>query len=252
MIDNKIFEKLGLTNGEIKVYSSLLQLGEVTISPIVQESKVSKSKIYDILERLISKGFVGYSIKNNIKYFFVNDPHTLIDYLEKKEEEINENKKEIEKILPSLVSKRSEFIGNKTTETYHGFNGMKTIRESLLRTLKKGEELLVLGAPKIANDKWEAWLLDFHKERIKKGVGMKIIYNANAKEYGNIRKGMKLTKVRYFSNSLVSPNWIDIFSEAIMFTVIIGSEPISFVIRSKELANSFKAYFEIIWNTSTL
>ncbi len=252
MIENKLFEKLGLTNGEIKVYSSLLSLGESSIGLIVKESKVSKSKIYDILDKLITKGFVSYSIKNNVKYFFVNDPHTIIDYLNKKEEDIIKNKREIEKILPSLISKRSEFIGNRTAEIYQSFNGIRVIREELLRGLKKGEELLVLGAPKIANDKWEAWLLDFHKERIKNKVSLRIIYNSNAKEYGKIRKSMKLTRVKYFSNNLVSPNWVDIFSEAIMFVVIINSEPISIVIRNKELANSFKAYFEIIWATSEI
>lgn len=61
-------------------------------------------------------------------------------------------------------------------------------------TLKKGEELLVLGAPKIANDKWEGWLLDFHKNRIKNGVSMRIIYNSNAKEYGARQSPSEIVK----------------------------------------------------------
>lgn len=249
-IDEKIFEKLGLTKGEIKVYTALLSIGEATISPIVNESKVSKSKIYDILEKLIIKGFVGYTIKNNIKHFFMNDPKMIIDYLDKKEKEIKDNKKDVQDILPSLLSKRDSVLGGKMAEVYQGFNGMRIVREELLQTLKMGENLLVLGAPKIANDKWEGWLLGFHKERIKKGVGMRIIYNSNAKEYGGIRKKMKLTKVKYFANNLVSPSWIDIFSDAIMFAVIINDEPICFVVRSKELTDSFKAYFEMIWSMS--
>lgn len=250
MIDNGLFVRLGLTNGEIKVYSSLLSLGEVTVSPIVLESKVSKSKIYDILEKLISKGFVGYSIKNNVKYFFVNDPRAIIDYLDKKEEEINQNKKEIEKILPVLLSKRSELMENKTAEIYQGFLGMKTIREELMLTYSKGGELLVLGAPRIANDKWEGWLLDFHKKRTERGIGMKIIYNFDAKDYGKIRKKMFHTKVKYLPDGINSPNWIDIFPNAVMISIINREEVISFVLRSKEIADSFRAYFNIMWNVS--
>ena len=94
-----------------------------------------------------------------------------------------------------------------------------------------------------------AILIIFHKRRIKMGINMKIIYNSDTKEYGKIREHMKLSEVRYFEN-LISPNWIDIFSEAIMLTVMIEGEPISFVVRNNELADSFRSYFDMLWNIS--
>ena len=248
-MQDQILEKLGLSKGEVKVYSALLKLGESTITAITTNSGVTKSKIYDILDKLIKKGFVGYNLKDNIKHFFVNDPRNLIDFLEKKEEDIQKSKKEIESIMPALLAQRNTSSVNRIAEIYQGFNGMKTVREELLHTFSKGGTLLVLGAPKVANDKWEGWLLDFHKERTKKGVGMRIIYNSDAKEYGRLRKKMKDTEVRYFSEGLNSPNWIDIFPEAVMITIII-EEPIVFLIRNKEIANSFRAYFEIMWKTA--
>jgi len=243
---NDIFEKMGLSAGESKVYSSLLKLGESTITPLTSDANVTKSKIYDILEKLIKKGLVGYSIKQNVKHFFVNDPRKIIDYLTQKEDEIKSNKEEIEKILPSLIAQRNSASSERVAEIYQGYNGMKTIREELMQTYSKGETLLVLGAPRIANDKWEGWLLEFHKERIKRGINMKIIYNWDAKDYGKVRTKMKLTEVKYFQEGINAPNWIDVFPEAVMITVIVG-EPISFVIRSKEIADSFRSYFDIMW-----
>ncbi|MBI2129305.1 hypothetical protein HYU07_03625 [Candidatus Woesearchaeota archaeon] len=78
---------------------------------------------------------------------------------------------------------------------------------------------------------------------------MKIIYNSDAKEYGGIRAKMRLTNVRYLSNKMVSPNWIDIFPNAALFVIILKT-PIAFVVRDKELANSFRAYFDIMWANS--
>ena len=52
-MDETLLEKLGLTKGEIKVYLALNKLGESSIGPIGKESKVSKSKMYDILDKLI-------------------------------------------------------------------------------------------------------------------------------------------------------------------------------------------------------
>jgi len=248
-MDEALFEKLGLTKGEIKVYLALNNLGESSIGPIGSESKVSKSKIYDILDKLIKKGLVGYLIKEGKKYFMANDPHMILEYIDKKENELNNTRKEVQQILPQLIQQRESVPKKRVAEMYEGFQGLKAIREELMLTFKSGDTLLVLGAPKIANVKWEGWFLDFHRRRIKRKVKMKIIYNANAREYGEIRKKMKLTQVKYLANDLISPNWIDIFQDTVLFVMVLKN-PLAFVVRDKELANSFRSYFEIMWKNS--
>jgi sugar-specific transcriptional regulator TrmB len=251
-MDETLLEKLGLTKGEVKVYLALNKLGESTVGPIGKESKVSKSKIYDILDKLIEKGLVGYITKEGTKYFTANDPHMILDYIDKKESELDQTKKNVvAKVLPQLMLQRASVSKKRVAEMYEGLNGIKAIREELMMTLKKKDTLLVLGAPKVANVKWEGWLLDFHKKRVQRKIDMKIIYNSNAKEYGKVREKMKLTEVKYLPNKLVSPNWIDIFPDAVFFVMVL-SNPIAFVVRDTELANSFRAYFEIMWKNSNI
>jgi len=50
-------------------------------------------------------------------------------------------------------------------------------------------------------------------------------------------------------NDMISPNWIDIFPDAVLLVTLIP-KPIGFVVRSKELALSFKNYFDIVWKNS--
>jgi sugar-specific transcriptional regulator TrmB len=249
-MDEKLFEKLGLTKGEIKVYLALIRLGESTIGPITNESKVTKSKIYDILEKLIEKGLVGYIIKSGTKHFVSNDPHMILEYLSKKEDELGKTKKEVIKILPELMSQRNTTSKKRIAEMYEGMQGLKAIREELMQTFKPNESLCVLGAPKIANEKLEGWLLfDFHKKRIKKKINMKIIYDEDAKKYGAEREKMKLTQVRYLKDTSSSISWIDIFPDAVLFAIVLET-PIAFVVRDKDLAKSFRTYFEILWKTA--
>ena len=248
-MEEELFRKIGLTEGEIKVYLALLRLGETTVGAIVRESKVSKSKIYDILDKLIEKGFVGYIIKSGTKYFAANDPKMIMEFINKKSEEIEKTRAEAEKILPKLALQRSTLGQKKVAEVYEGFHGLKAIREDLILTLKKSDEFLVLGAPKIANEKWEGWFLDFHRRRETRGVEMRIIYNSDAKQFGEVRKKFKLTKVKYLPSDLVSPNWIDIFNDVVLFVVIL-KEPLTFVMRDKSLADSFRVYFDIMWKVS--
>jgi len=83
MDNEKILDllKLGLTEGEAKVYIALSGLGSSTVGAIVKKSGVAYSNIYDILNRLIEKGIVSYIIKSKTKYFQAASPSNLIDYL---------------------------------------------------------------------------------------------------------------------------------------------------------------------------
>jgi len=151
-VDEEIFEKLGLTKGEIKVYLALTTLGETTTGPIVNESKVSKSKVYDIREKLIEKGLVGYITKSGTKHFLTNDPHMLLEYINKKEEALKITKQEVIDILPQLIQKQGTANRKRIAEMYEGYTGIMAVRDELMNTFKENDKLLVLGAPKEVNE----------------------------------------------------------------------------------------------------
>ncbi|MEI7960792.1 MAG: helix-turn-helix domain-containing protein [archaeon] len=245
-MSEEFLEKVGLTKGEAKVYAALNRLGESTVGPITNDSMVSKSKIYDILEKLIDKGLVGYISKDGAKHFFTHNPKTIIEYIDKKEEDLKITKEEAIKLLPQFVAQRNSGIKKRLAEIYEGYNGLRVIREELLNEMKTGETLLVLGAPTIANEKWEKWLLNFHKKRNGKNIVMKILYNADAKKYGQIRKKMKNTFVKYLPEKMSAPNWIDVFPNAIMIGIVL-EKPVAFIVRDKFLAQAMTNYFEIMW-----
>ncbi|MBD3362502.1 hypothetical protein GF362_02175 [Candidatus Dojkabacteria bacterium] len=52
-------EKLGLSQDEIKIYLTLLIKGNLSVSSISQENKIERTKVYRILDKLISKGFIN-------------------------------------------------------------------------------------------------------------------------------------------------------------------------------------------------
>lgn len=249
-MDELLLEKIGLSKGEVSVFLALNRIGDSSIGKIVKESSVSKSKVYDILDKLIKKGLVGYSVRDGTKHFFSNSPHTLLDFVSEKEKQVQKLKSAIVSELPSLVKQRSSFSKGRIAEIFEGLNGIKSIRMELLDSMPHGSEFLVLGAPREANEKIEGWLLkEFHKERIKNKVSMRIIYNSDTRDFGSKREKMKLTSVRYLPNNLSNPTWIDIFESALLI-VIFTQNPIAFVVRDMETASTFKNYFELLWSIS--
>ena len=77
-------QQIGLTDGEIRVYLALLELGSTSTGKITKDSGISGSKVYEVLDRLMHKGLATYVIKNGVKYFAPTQPEKILDYLDEK------------------------------------------------------------------------------------------------------------------------------------------------------------------------
>lgn len=247
-MDTKPLEKIGLTKGEINVYLALLKLGQTTAGPIVDEAKVTRSKIYDILERLKNKGLVSYITKESTKYFSAADPHSVLDYLEEKEKEVYEEKESIKQILPELLLQQSLVGKEKLAEIFIGIKGMQNAFNVLINEFDSKEIYYAFGAGKGENVKQiQLFFSRLHQQRVSKKVKSKIIFNESSRGLFELQEKSKLVEARYLKGS--TPAAINIYKD---FTIIaiLNKEPIAFLIRNKETADSFKEYFKVMWDTA--
>lgn len=249
-MNTQILEEIGLTKTEIKIYLSLLKLGQSTTTKIVKDAKIYASKVYEFLDKLIQKGLVSYVIKSNKKHFSATEPEFLKEFLKEKQREIQEQQKEISNILPQLKAIKKSGEDTIQSEIYEGLRGVKSVYEKIISTLQKGETQYIIGAPRIANELIEGFLLDWHKRRIKKGIKCKYIYDSDVRDYGRIREEMPLTKVRYLPKKIASPVWIEIFKDNIVIGHIKGKNAVLFLIKDKEIVQGYLNYFDLIWKSS--
>ena len=248
-MEKKILEKLGFTQGEIKVYLALLKLGKSSSGKIVNLSEVSKSKVYEILERLTNKGIVSQIIENKIKIFQAMHPKELLNYYEKKENEFKETKEELKKILPEY--ERLYNLQEKQDITvFKGYDGIKKILNLVIDTLEEGDTYYVFVTP--TTPKEFTYFYEFDRKRIKKKINLKIIYNDEV-NLDSINLIKKKDKEYYFpkllGNSFKTPAVFNVFNDKT--AIIIWSEnPIGILIDNKDTAESFKKYFDILWELS--
>ncbi len=87
MEEKEIFEELGLTSNEGKVYSILVKHGKLGAGDASRESGVSYSKIYNVLDSLINKGLVKV-IPEKSKKFIPTDPRYLLELVDQKQKKI--------------------------------------------------------------------------------------------------------------------------------------------------------------------
>ncbi len=249
-MDTTILEQIGLTKTEIKIYIALFKLGQTTTTNLIKESQVPASKTYEFLDKLIKKGLVSYIVKNNKKYFKVENPENLNNYLDSKKEDIDKQISQITALLPQLNNLKSEKESEIEASVFEGLNGIKSLYEKSLNLLERGDTHYIMGAPKIGNEKLEGYLLDWHKKRIKKGIKCKYIYDQDAKPYGKVREKMPLTEVKYHSEETISPVWIEIFKDYVATGHISDKGSVVFLIKDAEIAKKYLHYFNVIWKNS--
>jgi sugar-specific transcriptional regulator TrmB len=246
IMHEELLAEIGLTKSEIAVYFALLDIGSSTTGPIIKKAGIASGKAYLILDKLVIKGLVTYSLKAGTKYYQAKDPERLIDYIKEKEDELKDKELKLRDIIPKLKAQYEEKKYRPIAEVYEGIKGFKTFYDWVLKELKKGDCIDIMGVPREANERFQAYLMEWNETRIKLGIKMRIIYNHDCREFGIKREKMKLTEVRYMKQMLETPAWIDVFKDYVI-TINVHGTPICFLIQNKESAASYKNYFEILW-----
>ena len=243
MVSKEYYEllKVGLTDGESKVYLALSELGSSTVGPIVKKSRVAYSNIYDILNRLIEKGLVSFVIKSKTKYFQAATSKNLLIYLENKEKELLQQKNELKKILPNLEKIQGSHLSQEA-EIFLGLKGLTAAYEKMLRSRTKKDEVLYFYIHE--EDYAEKSDLFYHSiQHLSKKVKMRGLANKEYKKSWFAKKS-KFLNVKYVNFPI--PGTIDISED---FVLIISWKPeiVGILIKSESIAKNLKDYFNEVW-----
>ena len=242
-MDTTILEEIGLTKKESQVYLALIELGSSSAGLIIQKTGFHRAVVYDLLERLIEKGLVGYVIKGRKKYYESTNPQKLMDILKERESKLK-------LILPNLME-LSQFKDHLDIKIYKGREGIKTVFEDIIR--EKPKEWISIGSSGETYNLLPGFLDWFHKQRIKndiKAIGLLLNTNEAIKR-GNSLKKMENTEIRYLPKSFVTPTVINIYNNRVtLYSVTKDKIPFIILIENSQISRSFKEYFKWLWKIS--
>jgi HTH-type transcriptional regulator, sugar sensing transcriptional regulator len=247
MMDEKILEKIGLTPGEVKVYLTLLKLKTTTTGPLVEESHISKSKAYEILERLTKKGIVSQIKEDGIKHFQATEPRRLLALYEEKEAEMHANKKLLQQTLPELEASYHAITEKQEISVFRGYNGLKSIFMDIIATLNTEEEYLVFCAVE-PPESFKGFLKEFSEQRIRKKIKEKIICNDQmSKTY--LQQLMKESpiEVKTIFPEFNTPAVFNLYGNKTAL-LLWSKAPLGIIIENSEITNSFRQYQTVLWN----
>jgi len=229
-------QELGFSKRESVCYTSLLELGSSKTGIIVRKTGIPSSKIYEVLDTLIKKGFVTYVIKNSIKHYQASDPKILLNYIEDK-------KKDVQEILPQLLMKQ-KFSDKQSVEIFEGQKAIFTLFTNMISDAKPDESYIVFSInEENKNDATNLFFKNLAVRRKEKKLAVKILKN---ERYYMKEKHTKV-KLRYTKFNL--PQGITIFKDYVILLSWIDN-PTAVKIQSISMAKQLKTFFMELWNDS--
>ena len=239
-------KKLGLTDNEIKVYLSVLALGETAVGAVVKDLGVHRQIAYDALESLEKKGMILKTKKNNIFRFKLANPRIIWE---------NEQKK-------ALIAKRiSENItlqikSSKREHEVDVFEGVGAINQLYLNNIsimpRGGTYYVIAGAVmdfqktvgrKFFEEKYE-------RLRRKNNLSAKIITGESKKEeihqFGHLAD-METRSVRYLPWEYANPISTVIWQNSLSMISYVENQQFAVEIKNRLLRDAYLEHFEVLW-----
>src|SRR6476661_5673436 len=186
----KSMESLGLTNYEIKVYTTLLFSGSTTAAEISKRSGVPYSNIYDVLNSLYERGWT-YSNNSRPQNFSSKSPYTAVEAMML---EMENSIRSYRKILLNELKSIYEKTGLKEKPDIWVVSGLYNIAIKVTEIIQSTKEELLIAIPKIPENVVKS-IQPVLRELAEKGV--KIIILASDETNNDTVKAMsRVAEVR--------------------------------------------------------
>lgn len=246
----EVLREAGLTDGEARVYLTCLETGLSTVGKIVDKSGVTKSIIYQILEKLIDKGLISYVIRGKTKHFQAAPATNILEYLNSQQKNLAEIEDKVQKLLPEIELRRSAAAKSHVT-IYEGFSGIMTVYTKRFEKLKEGDEYLNLGLPATQPKHHHAFWQKDHAEREKRKIKAKLLYNpaVSDEDLAN-RNSFGSCDARRMPLDIETPSWVLLYKDFVVIAIPQGPHPIAIEVQSEEVTKSFTNYFSWLWEKS--
>lgn len=229
-------ESFGLLEKEIKVYVSLLELGESSVNKITERSELNRVTVYPVLKSLIEKGFVSKFHTEGKSHFKAISPKQILDLIKEKE-------LRIKSILPLLEDKTRKIVYTTSVELFRGSKGLYSFIDKLYSGEDK--EFYAYGNFDVAKRVAEYQALHGRKLRIEKRIYLKSIVSPLTEDYFKDVKYRKVTELR-INPQLKGINIYIIFSKKRTGIIEVTKEISGIIIENEEIAKYHKFVYDLL------
>jgi hypothetical protein len=209
-----------------------------------------------ILESLVGLGLVSQSIKGKKTYFIAEDPTNLRRLLDKREQELNEQKHNFEQVLPELQGLKVLPKESPSVKFYDSPDGIKTIMNLFLEQGKSPGVESVYGFSNL--DQLYAYFPEFrtasaNPTRVRAGIKSMFLYTSSEGPILHETDVERNRESRYLPpNVFPMSGDFTVVGDNVLMLSLSGPRPIGVTISSKELSQGLRAMFLVAWQAELI
>lgn len=235
----EVLKNLGFSDDEARIYLCCLEIWSSQVSNIARSSKIKRTTLYSILDKMNSKWYLWKSVKENIIYFEAIDIKTIY--------------KNFQDNLLSLQSNMDEFekIKNKKNKKYKVtfFEWVENVAKMYKIEVEDNPDLVEIFSSNYDRKKWELDKLRKLRNEIYSKLEVdskkKIIFNRELTKSEQTRSELSWKVIP--KEVLDLPITIKIYNNKVQF--ISMKSPLSWIlIEDEEIAKTMSNIFNYIFN----
>ncbi|MDD9954236.1 MAG: hypothetical protein OXR66_07940 [Candidatus Woesearchaeota archaeon] len=228
---------LGFSPSETKVYSHLIEHGCSYANKISARTGLNRTNVYEALDRLLTKGVISFITKNRMKWFEAKPPDVLCSLAKAKEEEFQHVRESLADEIALLP--QSEPVLDATIFT--GKKGLRMLFEDMLLV---GKPIDIIAAELQFKEFFGPYFELWHEQRIKRKIPQRSIFPKSFEKKMEMRDFLTY---KFVDDRFTNPTTTILYDENCLF-IQWSKEPLAVKIHNKEITNSHRNYFNMLWN----
>ncbi len=235
---------LGLSEKEAQVYLALLPRRDIGSSKLIQATGLHGQFVYDALARLEELGLAQHVIQNGRKKFSPSSPERILSLVEEK-------KLSAQKLVKQLRTQFGE-THEQSFEVFQGRNAFVAHEFALLEAAPGGSTIDILGGNWIEYiDLFGEEMEVYEARRIEKRVSLRYLSTAERDKQTEKMTKIQTQLLEYRFLPKPAPGVeTDIFGDQIVFHMY-GDPVVSFAFKNKTIADSYRRFFNVLWDLSS-
>jgi HTH-type transcriptional regulator, sugar sensing transcriptional regulator len=248
-----VLKQLGLAEKEIIVFSTLLKSGPMLVSQIAKNTKLNRTTTYGILHELSAKGLVtSVTKKGSATRYQSIAPEMLPGYLERRKEELESSKREIEKIIPDLLLLRKNSTRLPRVQYFEGARGVEQAYEDMLENNTERMIYALTGledAVMALDPKFQDY---FITKRVRLGIKADyVVPDTHAARKETADDVQKMRVARFIPQEFNFGTEICVYDNRVSILSYALENPIALIIEDETIAHAMKQVFQFVWSKAT-
>lgn len=238
----QVIERLGYRPNEVRVYLVALRLGECTYSDIAAHTKLPRTSVQLVVDRLHKHGLMNFYVKRRYKYWIAEDPEKLLT-------ELHEREAVLRAVMPALSAMRyNDGVGQRPTiRIFVGTEQIKQIHEDILAShhyfcgfIPWDDWVAVMGREYIA---------EYVERRVQHCIkGRMLVPQTPSAMRLKAREAKEWCQVRFLPDSFTLTDVILVYANKVAIVCLNTLQPTAVLIDDQGFKNTMTSFFHRFWN----